>query len=151
MQTVNSLASPFVTALSRRATWYAPLQVLIYSSSASVRMRVREALGQLPDKHGAPLAFVETATQDATLREINTGGIDLVVLDAEAAPAGGLGLARQLKDELLQCPPVIVLIARPDDSWLARWSGADAVVSRAVDPIGVRQTFMPLLRSRLVI
>ena len=43
------------------------------------------------------------------------------VLDGEAVPAGGLGLARQVKDEIYGCPPVLVLIGRPQDSWLAAW------------------------------
>jgi len=73
------------------------------------------------------------------------------VLDGEAAPCGGIGLAKQLKDELLQCPPVVVITARRDDAWLAEWSKADAVVSHPVDPVALRETVVPLLRSRLIV
>jgi DNA-binding NarL/FixJ family response regulator len=133
-----------------RASLYAPLQVLLYSSNASVRIRVQQALGQLPDSRTPPLDFVNTATQPAVLAEMASGRINLVILDAEAAPSGGIGLAKQLKDELLQCPPIVVIIARPDDAWLADWSGADAVVSVPVDPIVLTETVIPLLRSRLI-
>ena len=34
----------------------------------------------------------------------------------EAWPTGGLGLAKQMKDELRDCPPVLVLIARRPDA-----------------------------------
>ena len=35
-----------------------------------------------------------------------------LVLDGEAQPAGGMGMCRQLKDEIHRCPPVLVLIGR---------------------------------------
>jgi DNA-binding response OmpR family regulator len=136
---------------SGRASLYAALRVLVYSSDAHVRVRVRQALGRLPDSGAAPLDFVDTATQPAVIREMASGAIDLAVLDAEASPSGGMGLAKQLKDELLQCPPLVVITARPDDAWLADWSGADAVVPRELDPIVLREMVIPLLRSRLIV
>ena len=57
---------------------------------------------------------------------MDTGAIDLAILDGEAVPAGGMGIARQLKDEIYQCPPVLVLTGRPQDAWLATWSRAEA-------------------------
>ena len=134
-----------------RTSLYAPLQVLVYSSDASIRIKVQQALGQFPYTGTPPLDFVSIATQPALLAEMASGRIDLVILDAEAAPSGGIGLAKQLKDELLQCPPVVVITARPDDAWLADWSGADGVVCRPIDPIAIRQTVIPLLRSRLIV
>ena len=65
---------------------------------------------------------------------MDAGGIDLAILDGEAVP-GGMGLCRQLKDEILRCPPILVLIGRPDDAWLATWSRADGAVSHPIDPI----------------
>ena len=65
---------------------------------------------------------------------VDAGGLDLLVLDGEAQPTGGLGLAKQVKDEIADCPPTLVLIARRDDRWLAEWSLADAVVPLPVDP-----------------
>jgi len=134
-----------------RASVYAPLRVLVYSSNTGVRMRIQQALGQFPDNLAAPLDFVDTATQPAVLAEMAKGSIDLVILDAEATPSGGIGLAKQLKDELLQCPPIVLITARADDAWLADWSGADAVVSMPVDPIVLTETVAPLLRSRLIV
>ena len=130
---------------------YAPLRVLVYSSDADVRIRVLQALGRMPDSRAAPVDFAATATQAAVIQKMASGTIDLVVLDGEAAPCGGIGLAKQLKDELLQCPPVVVITARRDDAWLAEWSKADAVVSHPVDPVALRETVVPLLRSRLIV
>ena len=59
---------------------------------------------------------------------MDAGGIDLAILDGEAVPAGGIGIARQLKDEIYKCPPLLVLTGRPQDGWLATWSRAEAAV-----------------------
>ena len=40
---------------------------------------------------------------------MDEGGFDLVILDGEATPAGGMGIAKQLKDEIADCPPILVL------------------------------------------
>ena len=45
-----------------------------------------------------------------------------MVLDGEAQPAGGMGVCRQAKDEIYDCPPVLLIIGRADDGWLATWS-----------------------------
>lgn len=95
--------------------------------------------------------FVDVAIHHAVTRETAAGTVDLVILDGEASPAGGMGLARQLKDELGQCPPIIVITARPDDAWLAGWSGADAVVPRGLDPIELRAAVVRLLGGRLAV
>ena len=46
-----------------------------------------------------------------------------------------MGIAKQLKDEIFQCPPVLVLTGRPQDAWLATWSRAEAAVPHPIDPI----------------
>ncbi|OBI17453.1 hypothetical protein A5712_02455 [Mycobacterium sp. E2327] len=127
------------------------IRVLVYSSDSEVRARVRRALGQLPESGSPPVDFVEVATQPAVTRETAEGKVDLVILDGEASPSGGIGVARQLKDELHQCPPIVLIIGRPDDAWLAVWSGADAVVPRGLDPIALKEAAVPLLPGRLAV
>ena len=116
-----------------------------------MRVRVQRILGRRPDSKIAPLDFVETATVAAAIRAIASGSIDLAVLDGEATPYGGLGLAKQLKDELLQYLPVVVITARPDDAWLARWARVDAAVSHPVDAVELRAVVLPLLRGRMMV
>ncbi len=134
-----------------RAYFFTPLRVLVYSSNADVRTRIQRALGRLPDSAVTPLDFVETATAAAVLRMTATSSIDLAVLDGEATPCGGIGLAKQLKDELLQYLPIVLIIARPDDAWLASWSRADAMVSHPVDPLELRAQVLPPLRDRMLV
>ncbi len=74
----------------------------------------------------------------------------MCVLDGEAVPAGGMGVCRQIKDEIFQCPPVLLLIGRPQDAWLATWSRADAAVTLPVDPAAFAEALAGLLRERLL-
>ena len=130
------------------------LKVLIYSDDRSTRDAVRFALGKRPATDLPELEYVECATEPAVIRtmsESNSGasGIDLAILDGEAVPAGGLGIARQLKDEIYRCPPLMVLIGRPQDAWLATWSRADAAVSHPLDPVRTAEVVAGLLRARV--
>ena len=76
--------------------------------------------------------------------------IDLLVLDGEATPAGGIGIARQLLDEIPDCPPRVVVIARAADRWLAAYARVEATLMHPLDPILTAQTVSALLRERAV-
>ncbi|MEU7701366.1 hypothetical protein [Streptomyces sp. NPDC039028] len=120
--------------------------VLLYSSDADVRAGVRTAVGRRPAPDVPPVVFVECATLPAVLRTLETVRIGACVLDGEAVPLGGMGVCRQIKDEVFACPPVLVLIGRPQDVWLARWSRADAVVTLPPDPVETAAALAELLR-----
>jgi DNA-binding response OmpR family regulator len=126
-----------------------PVKVLVYSDDRNIRARVTMALGIRPDETLPPLDFVECATQPAALVHLDTGTIDLAILDGEAVPSGGIGLCRQLKDEIFQAPPVLVLMGRPQDAWLATWARADAVVAHPVNPFELTERTIALLHGRL--
>jgi DNA-binding response OmpR family regulator len=81
------------------------------------------------------------------IRLMDEGGFDLVILDGEATPTGGLGIAKQLKDEITDCPPIVVLTGRPDDAWLASWSRAEAAVPHPIDPIRLGDAVVGVLRA----
>jgi len=124
-------------------------KVLVYSDDANTRAQVRLAIGRRPAA-GLPIVeLVEAATEPVVIAMLDEGGIDVVVLDGEATPAGGMGICRQAKDEIYNCPPVLVLMGRPQDGWLATWSRADAVVPHPLDPIAVAKAVADLLRQRL--
>ena len=125
------------------------LRVMVYSDDRTVRRAVITALGTRPDPDLPELEFVEVATGPVVLRTADAGGLDLMILDGEATPTGGLGLTRQLKDEIHRCPPILVLTGRPQDAWLATWSRADAVVGHPIDPGQLAEAVSGLLRTRL--
>ncbi|MEU7633020.1 hypothetical protein AB0C34_24090 [Nocardia sp. NPDC049220] len=135
---------PFV-ADSARST---ALRVLVYSNDADTRNQVILALGKHPHPELAELDFLEVATAAVVIEQMDAGGVDLAILDGESAPAGGLGIAKQLKDEIAGCPPVLVLTGRPDDAWLAKWSRAEASVAHPIDPIRLTEAVVGLLRDR---
>ncbi|MFC8919229.1 hypothetical protein ACFT5C_26040 [Streptomyces sp. NPDC057116] len=123
--------------------------VLVYSDDANTRAQVRLAAGRRPAADVPPVEYIECATLPAVLDQLDKGGIDVCVLDGEAVPAGGMGVCRQIKDEVFRCPPVLLLIGRPQDAWLATWSRADAAVTLPVDPVELAGSLAALLRSRL--
>jgi DNA-binding response OmpR family regulator len=125
------------------------LRVLVYSDDVGVRQQVILALGRRPHPDLPELTYVEVATEPVVMANLDAGGIDLVILDGEAVPAGGLGIAKQLKDEIYRCPPVLVLTGRPQDAWLATWSRAEAAVPHPIDPLQLADTVIGLLRSRV--
>jgi hypothetical protein len=126
-----------------------PLKVLVYSDDVNTRQQVILALGRRPHPDLPEVEYVEVATEPVVISNMDVGGIDLVILDGEAVPAGGMGIAKQLKDEIYRCPPVLVLIGRPQDAWLATWSRAEAAVSHPLDPLQLAEAAVSLLRSRV--
>ncbi|ACY98606.1 response regulator receiver protein [Thermomonospora curvata DSM 43183] len=124
------------------------MKVLVYSDDAATREQVRLAIGRRPAADLPPVEFVEIATQPAVVARLDAGDIDVAVVDGEAQPAGGLGVCRQAKDEVYDCPPFVAIIARRDDGWLATWSRADAVVSQPLDPMALAQAVADQLRRR---
>ncbi|QCX27122.1 response regulator transcription factor [Nocardioides jishulii] len=125
------------------------LKVLVYSDDIDIRQQVILALGRRPHPDLPELEYVEVATEPVVVQHMDAGGIDLAILDGEAVPAGGMGIAKQLKDEVHQCPPILVLTGRPQDAWLATWSRADAAVSHPLDPIELAETVTALLAARV--
>ncbi|CAN3128058.1 hypothetical protein ACNUDN_09085 [Mycobacterium sp. smrl_JER01] len=123
-----------------------PLQVLVYSDNPRTREQVRLALGRRIHAELPELSYVDVATGPMVISKMDEGGFDLVILDGEATPVGGMGIAKQLKDEIDDCPPVLVLTGRPDDAWLARWSRAEAAVPHPIDPIRLGDAVVSLLR-----
>jgi DNA-binding response OmpR family regulator len=124
------------------------MKVLVYSDDFHTRSAVIAALGKRPHPDLPDIEYVECATEPVVIAAMDAGGIDLAILDGEAVPAGGMGVARQLKDEIFRCPPLLVLTGRPQDGWLATWSRADAAVPQPIDPIVLAETVIGLLTPR---
>jgi len=124
------------------------MKVVVYSHDADVRAQIRLAIGRRPAMDVPDAEIIEVATEPALFRLLDAGGADVMVLDGEAQPAGGMGVCRQAKDEIYNCPPVLLIIGRADDGWLATWSRADAVISHPIDPIALAHELAGLMRER---
>lgn len=131
--------------------------IIVYSDDASVRAAIVAALGKrvaadMPEHQiqefatGPALrAFVDRKSVSGELRA------NLFILDGEAVPEGGMGVARQLKDEVFNCPPVLLITGRREDAWLAAWSRAEASVIHPIDPFTLANTVADLLRTQTAV
>jgi CheY-like chemotaxis protein len=121
--------------------------VLLYSDDRAVRDRMRLAVGPRPAVDLA-VSFVDASTYDECIGLLDDTDVDLLLLDGEASPGGGLGIARQVRDEYDDVPPVVVTVARAADKWLAAYAKVDAVIRLPLDPIETGQTVARLLHAR---
>lgn len=128
-----------------------PLRVLVYSDDRNTRAMIISLLGPRPSAELPRVAYEECATEPAVIRRVDAGGLDLVILDGEAVPAGGMGICRQLKDEIYECPPILLVVGRPADAWLATWSRADDVAPLPLDPLEFPEAVAALLRRRIAV
>jgi len=122
---------------------------MVYSDNMDTRQKIMLALGRRPSRELPEVEYVEVATEPMLIRTADAGDLDLLILDGEASPAGGMGVCRQLKDELYKGPPILVVVARSQDAWLATWSRADAVVPQPLQPMTFARTVADLLRPRV--
>ena len=125
--------------------------VIVYSHRSEFISRVELAVGTHPAP-GVTLTFEQYAHHADLQRRLDyigdLGPVDLCILDGEAAPTGGLGISRQFKNERTDCPAMIVVVARKDDTFLAGWSQADAVLHQPIDPAEIVATALDLLSRR---
>lgn len=87
----------------------------------------------------------------AVLEEGDEGPFDLVIADNDTHPTGGFWLAKELRgrrDIGADIPPVLLLLARPQDVWLSNWSQADAFMIKPVDPFDLAETIDALVQGR---
>jgi DNA-binding response OmpR family regulator len=127
------------------------LQVALYSDDASVRETVRKALGSRLSSDLPEHSVMEFATAPALRSYVDSGKcVDLYILDGESVPEGGLGVAKQLKDEVFNCGVVVVLVGRKSDAWLAGWSRAEGVITHPIDPFTLATTVGDIFRKSRV-
>lgn len=122
------------------------LKVIVYSSDRVVREQIKLALGRKIASDLPELVISEFATVPAAIRAMDAETFDVGVFDGEAVP-GGMGLSFQIKDEIPDPPPVVMLIARAADAWLATWSRAEAVSPYPVDPIRLPDDVAKVVRA----
>lgn len=122
------------------------LKVIVYSSNRLVREQVKLALGRKIAADLPEVVISEFATPDAAMRALDSEYFDVAVFDGEAVP-GGMGLSHQMKDEVPSAPPVVMLIARAADAWLATWSRAESMSPYPVDPIRLPDDVARVVRN----
>jgi DNA-binding NarL/FixJ family response regulator len=127
------------------------MRILVFSHKPEVRESIINAIGRKPAADLPRVTYVEVSGIGDVLSEMDAGKVDLGILDGEAQPTGGIGLTRQLKNEITDCPPIVVAVRRKDDRWLATWSQADAVLVHPLDPLTAAETVADVLRAHPVL
>ncbi|MGK2309402.1 response regulator [Cutibacterium sp. V947] len=123
------------------------LKILVYSDDHTVREQVKVALSGMIASDLPRAEVIETATEASVVGAVSSGHHDVLIADAESTPYGGMGVCHQLKDEVEDCPPVVLLVSRIADAWLASWSHADAIATHPVDPVALPQTVAAVVRA----
>jgi DNA-binding response OmpR family regulator len=123
------------------------LRILVFSHRPEIREAIITAVGYRPATDLGRVDYLEAGAIADVLYVVDNEHVDLAILDGEAQPTGGMGLSRQLKNELSDCPPIVVAVRRKDDRWLATWSQADAVIVHPLDPLAAAETVAEVLRA----
>ncbi len=127
------------------------LNIVVYSDDQSVRNTITTALGRRVAADLPEHKIHEFATGPALRLYVDAKKpVDLFILDGESVREGGLGIARQLKDELFNCPPILVITGRLQDNWLASWSRAEDMVVHPIDPFTLAGKVADLLAAKKV-
>jgi CheY-like chemotaxis protein len=121
-------------------------QILLVADDPGFRDRLVLALERL-ELSGEEVSFLEAADGNDALVLAEAHNPDLVVADVAVSPYGGFGLTRDLKANPELACPVILVLDRLQDEWLGRWSGADALVNRPVDPFALAEVASRLLQE----
>jgi DNA-binding response OmpR family regulator len=107
------------------------------------------AVRSIERRVGSELRFRAARNGDLGLRAALRDRPEVIVADEIASRAGAFSLARSLRDDARPYGGVIViLLDRPQDAWLARWSGADAWFVKPVDPFELADRLLDLVTEQ---
>lgn len=123
------------------------VDVIIYSADADRRKKIIEGTGVRPGKDSPRINWIETATSDGVIMAVEEYEPAVMVLDGETPKVGGMAVAKRVENELDFQPLLVLLTARPQDSWLATWAGAAYTVLAPYDPMDLQNVMVKALRS----
>ncbi len=126
----------------------ATVDALVFSDDVDTRKAVIQGVGVKASKDSPRINWHEAATLFGVVEALKTHHLALLVLDAETQKQGGLSVAKELENTFDEVPPVLFLVARQQDEWLAQWAGAAAVVAAPLDPIRLQEAVASVLESR---
>jgi len=122
--------------------------LLVYSNRPEIRERIITAIGRRPAPDVGRVDYLECSAVHEVMTATEGRQADVLILDGEAQPTGGIGVSRQIHLEARVIPPVILVVRRPDDRWLATWAGADEILVYPLDPVIAAECVAGVLRRR---
>jgi DNA-binding response OmpR family regulator len=125
------------------------VKVLLVSPSPESRELMGLAVAGISRRLVERLQFLEAGNGEQGIAVAWKEQPDVVVADEIASRAGAFALAKELRGQTRPFEGVIViLLDRPQDAWLAEWSGADAWFVKPVDPFELADRVVDLLREK---
>jgi DNA-binding response OmpR family regulator len=127
------------------------VKALVISADAALREQIAVALGSAERRTGERWEVLEAPNGVVGLKIAWRTLPDLVVADEIASGAGAFAVAKDLKGAAEPFPGAVILVlARRQDTWLAKWSGADAWITKPIDPFVLADTVVDQLERRPV-
>jgi DNA-binding response OmpR family regulator len=126
------------------------VKVLLTSADPSAIEMMRLAVAGIERRVGERLEFISARNGEEGLKAAWRERPEVVVADEIASRAGAFAMARDLRGA--QEPfegMIVILLDRPHDRWLAKWSGADAWFVKPVDPFSLADRVLELLEKKL--
>jgi DNA-binding response OmpR family regulator len=124
------------------------VKVLLVSPEAEARDLLRISIGSIERRLGERVSFLEAQDGEQGARIGLRERPDAVVADEIASRAGAFSLARDLRGAVEPYRgPIVIVLERKHDAWLARWSGADAWLVRPVDPFELADRLVELIQA----
>ena len=118
------------------------VSVLIVSDDPVVRAETRFGF----PAHISVAFAVDSREAARTMRDLRPEP-GAVVVDMQTGNAGGFALVREMSESSAMAPvPVLILLERPQDVWIARKSGATAHAIKPVAPDRLASQVLSLLR-----
>lgn len=100
---------------------------------------------------GPDLMIEEAASGPEAVARVQRGEIDLVITDLQVGAMGGMAITLELRNlesyGAAESVPVLMLLDRRADVFLARRAGADGFIVKPLDPQRVRGAVRALLRG----
>jgi DNA-binding response OmpR family regulator len=117
--------------------------ILVASDAASVRAEVGAVVG------GPDVSVIEITTGQAVPAAVHDHGPGLLIVDLQMGSMGGMAVCLELRLEEsygnLPHVPVLMLLDRRADVFLAKRSGAEGWVVKPLDPLRIRRATRALL------
>ncbi|AOZ72691.1 hypothetical protein BK816_04795 [Boudabousia tangfeifanii] len=124
------------------------LNILVFSDDVTFREDVKAAVGLHPYAGSPEVRFVEAATGPGVINTFADNSFDLAIFDGETKKDGAMSVAHTIAETINpdEVPPVIFVVARQQDEWLARGAGAASVVLKPVNALKLQEEIAKLLK-----
>ncbi len=119
------------------------IEVLLVTEADWVQEAVNDALAD----SGVSVSTISDGR--AVLKRVASDNPDLVVVDFQVGSMGGMAICKDLRLESganrLARVPVLLLLDRAADKWMAKHSEADSWVNKPLDALSIRRAVEQLL------